>query len=433
MGFLSNLFKKDPQAELAKLEAMISRGDDAEKAHQLALKLSDCDQPQVRERARALAGTLASKLVAEYCANAERSIAGKNFDDATDWLTAALPFAVADQRAEIERQIEALALKAHQSDDLPTIGRGGHAGAGEPESEQEELDDEMHFEMLIGMLTEEVAEAYRSLPTAFHGAFLDFNNGRLTEALEVYEQLAPGGNPYVAFEMGRCLLQLGRLEDAVAQLESVQERLGDKALDEAGALSLPMVWAEAKLRLGHSEDVAARLEPLADPRHGADGLLILYARALQDAERLQDAKKFLTLAYKAHVESPMYCVLLAQVVAMMGDFEAAVDLLEKRIDAGRRYTSGSGISPHPAPVRALVALYLQETKTIAKAGEQLLQLEQLVKGQLTREDWLLTARYYELMGDNENAAFAAEAAESAEQAQAQAAFQTLRAGDQAVL
>ncbi len=433
MGFLSKLFKKDPQEELAKLEAMISRGDDAEKAHQLALKLSECDQPSVRERATVLAGSLAGKLVAEFSANAERSVASKNFDDAIDWLTSALAFAAGDQRAEIEKHIESLTLRAHLSSELPAIGRSGFAEAGGPESEQEEIDEEMHFEMLIGMLTTEVAETYRSLPTAFHGAFLDFNNGRLNEALEAYERLAPEGNPYVAFEMGRCLLQLDRLEDAVAQLESVQKRLGDKALDEAGALSLPMVWAEAKLRLGHSDEVVARLEPLADPRQGAEVLLVLYARALQDAERWQDAKKFLSSVYKAHVENPVYCVMLAQVVATMGDLEAGIELLEKRVDAGRRYTSGSGISPHPAPVRALVGLYLEETKTIGKAGEQLLQLEQMLKGQLTREDWLLTARYYELMGDSENAAFAAEAAESAEQALSQGALQTLRAGDQAVL
>ncbi len=432
MGFLSKLFKKDPQEELAKLEAMLGRGEDAEKAHHLALKLVASDHAQVAERARALAEKLGAQLVVSYRASAERSIAAGNYQDALDWLSSALAVAPPDLRGALEEQIEGLTLKSALTGDLPAIGQQGiQAAVGE--SDEHVMDDEMHFEMLLGMFREEVADAYRALPPAFHQAFLDFNNGRVAEALAGYRTLAPELSPYLGFELGRCLLQLGESAEAVDWLERVQQDLGDEPLDEAGALSLPVVWAEAMLRLGQTAKVIERIEPLADPRHGEEGTLFLYARALQAADRLQDAKQFLALAYKSHVANPRFCVMLAQVVALMGDWEAAVELLEKRVDAGRRYTSGSGIAAHPAPVRALAALYLEHPKTLQKAGEAMLELEQLLEGRLTREDWLLTAHYYELIGDKENATFASEAADQAEAADARANYGAIRGGDQAVL
>lgn len=433
MGFLSKLFKKDPQEELAKLEAMIGRGEDAEKAHQLAQKLVGSDQPQVAERARGLAEKLGAQLAAEYRANAERSLSSGNYQDALDWLSSALAVAPPALVEELEQQIEALTLKSALAGDRPAIGQHAAAFTAGAEDDHAELDDETHFEMLLGMFREEVAEVYRNLPSEFHQGFLDFNNGRLEEALARYRTLAPSLSPYLGFELGRCLLQLDQSEEAVAWFERIQQDLGDTPLDEAGTLCLPLVWAEAKLRLDKPEEAIARIEPLADPRNGEEGMLFLYARALQAADRLQDAKRFLAQTYKLRTGNPLFCVMLAQVVAEMGDWDAAVDLLEKRVDAGRRYASGSGISAHPAPIRALAALYLEQTKTLPKAGEQLLQLEQMLKGLLTREDWLLTARYYELIGDDENAAFASEAAEQAGAADTSSSFGALRSGDQAVL
>lgn len=438
MGLFSKLFKKDPQAELAKLEAMISRGENPEKALKLASKLEGDADAMVRTRAAALSVKLKESQAAELLANAKRSEQGGNIGDALDWMQAALPYLEGEQRESLIRRIEELDESMSDGPARPLIS-AREADPEEPEGDGHEVDFDIHFEMLIGMLEPKIAELYTTLPRAFHEGFVNFNNGDVDHAIEVYEGLMAElpNNSVLQFERGRCCLFKGEFEQARDLLEKAWSAFGDDFLDEAQSLSVPLLWADAMLALEKPNDVVLKLEPLADPRDGRPLVSQVYALALEAAGRLEEAKKFLVKAGSRFDRMPNFPFLLARVMEQMGDWQGAINVLESKV--GPKCAGGScgPNQKHPASMRMLIALYLEHKQNLSAAGDLLMHLESALKGNLSRSDLLMAAEYHRQTGDDEAAVAAEEAAARLDELEGtgleQDVTSTLSAGNKAVL
>ena len=222
------------------------------------------------------------------------------------------------------------------------------------------------------MLVEEVGDLYDQRPAAFRTAYIDLNEGRVTEALAAFEALAATvpADPVLQLELGRCRLMLGDPAAALADFEAVWETFGDDSIDLSGEVSLPGLWAEAKLALGDASSVLERLAPLAQPSADRPTLSYHYAHALLAVDSAE-TRGFLASAASRFTGQPMFPYLLAGVLARSGDRQEAIECLEMAIAPS--CASGNCKTPpkHLPSLRALVALYLEEESGAARVHQLL--------------------------------------------------------------
>ena len=253
------------------------------------------------------------------------------------------------------------------------------------------------------MLVEEVAEHYEGRLPAFRIAYVALNEGRVAEAHEAFEILAASADedPVVRFERGRSRLAVGDVAGAVPDFEAAWPTFGDGALDLTGELSVPGLWAEAMLALGQPVPVIERLVKLADPIDAAP-VSERYAQALMAAERLEDARDFLTAAVAKNPSRDLFAYQLAQTFEQLGERTAAIDCLE--IAIAPSCTTGCAPRQKYLPsFRALVSLYLADESQPERVHELMTVIARALGGRLTSGDHTLLARYYEQIGDAEAA------------------------------
>jgi tetratricopeptide (TPR) repeat protein len=405
MGFLSRLFASDPRRDIERAEALLEKGE-AARALELARRAEERAQAPDRSHAARLAARARSALVAGALEKAELAESSEYFEDAVEWISAALEH-VADEaeRQELEERLGTLEAQARAAD-----REDPWEPPPPPEAEPAtQLDPDTHYLALVGMLGEDFADLYEDRPAAFRRAYVDLNEGRIEAALETLDLLAEarGEDPVTLFERGRCRLMLGDTEGALADLEAAQETFGDRAVDLTGDLSVPVLWAEAMLVLGRHEPVIERLEALAAPAAGNPAISYRYAQALLAAERFDDARKFLAVAASTYPGNPVFPQQLALVLVRLGEKAAAIDCLEAAIAPSCAGGRCGRPRKHLPSIRALASLYLDEGDSPDRVRELMKLVALELSGQLTSEDHALLARFHEQTGDPEAAALAA--------------------------
>jgi tetratricopeptide (TPR) repeat protein len=416
MGLLQRFFSGDPQRELERAEALLASGD-VQRALEIARRTERRAPARDQERARALVERARQSLATEALQKASLAETSEYFEDAAEWVEVALEH-VDDpvRRGELETLRQSLLECARKTED-----EAWSPPADLAHESQTDLDSGIHYQALIDMLEEEVAERYQARPPTFRAAYIALNEGRGEDARQAFENLAAGAgeDPVIRFERGRSRLASGDAEGAASDFEAAWPELGDHALDLAGELSVPALWAEAMLALGRPKPVIERLAGLLDPI-AAPPLCERYAQALLDADRLEAARDFLSAAIKRNPTRDLFAYQLAQALGRLGQRAAAIDCLEAAIAP----SCASGCAPRARflpSFRALAAFYLEDGSRPERVRELMKLVAQTLGGRITSRDHTLLAGYYEQVGD----------AEAAERARSQARWLQEQGGDQA--
>ncbi len=419
MGFFKRLFTSDPRRDLERAEALLAGGN-AQRALELARRAEAQALAGDKNRTRALVEQARQALASTALEKASLAESSEYFDDAAEWLAVALEHIDdREQRSSLEELRQRLLERAHESED--------EAWEPPPEAHTEittELDPGTHYQTLVDMLVEGVAERYDDRPPAFRAAYVALNEGRVAEAHESFEELATAGgdDPVILLERGRSRLASGQAEGAAADLEAAWPAFGDQPLDLAGEMSLPALWADAMLTLGRPQPVIERLAELVDPVATAP-LCERYAQALLQAEQFAEARAFLTSAVVDNPVRPAFAFQLAGTLDGLGERPAAIDCLETAIAP----SCATGCAPrakHLPSLRALAALYLEDGSHPQRVHELMTLVAQSLGGRLTGRDHSLLAGYYEQIGD----AAAAEQARSHARRLSEEAATALEAG-----
>jgi|GEM_PF-1001920 len=466
MGLL-NLFRKDAGAALDKAESRLQSGN-LVGALDLARKHIQDKDPGQRERAQELVTRSRQALIRSSLEKADAAEASGDPADAADWIRAALQHVTDDdRREELEARHQELEQKAEQSglepdwdaavrrdrEEIEEQRDAEEYEAGDTEdddalaarieetapetAEPVELDPieaEIRFDLLVDTLNDEVGERYADRGDDFRRAYLAINDGEPERALGTLDELlaADPGDPVLHLERGRCRFMTDDAAGARDDLEMAWEALGDDHLDRAESLRLPTLWAEASLVSGEPEPVLERLGELARPEAGDGDLTAVYGHALVQDGRLDEAREFLVRAGEAFPKRQDLPLVLAQVLAVLGERQLAIQLLERSVApscAGGNCSKPPlhlpslralaalhlGLVPHPvSPVESPSAeerMALPDDDAYTPQAANLDRVEDLMRwiagaqgGRLSGIDHFLAARYHDLVGDEPRAA-----------------------------
>lgn len=433
------LFGSDPVKTLDRAEARLARGDGLG-ARELAEPLLRGPDPAHRERAREILAAARDALYASTRAKADEAEAEGRFADAADWLDSALQHAADEDRPALEARRGSLLDRA--AEDRFEVGGGGGGGGGGDQGgddaaddagfEDPGLDHEATFATLIETLRDDVAGEYGGRPEPFPAAWVALNEGRGEEAQPALDALveADPADPVYRLERGRARLLLGDAAGAREDLEAAWEHWGDEPLDRAGAVSVPVLWAQALLDLGEPEPILDRLAERADPARGDAELSQLYGRALLGAGRSEEARTFLARAAGWFPTDPTLPFLLAGALDQVDRRRDAIDCLETAIAPSCAGGGCGGPPLHTPSVHLLVELYLKRAgeqesgesaaarSALARAGD-LVNLIGLHQGdRFSPADHRLAARWYAQAGHLESARRAEAEADRLEAARA---------------
>jgi tetratricopeptide (TPR) repeat protein len=406
MGLFDRLFGSDPKKGLAKAEEWLAKGR-PDRALEMARKAANSDEIGDPDRAHDVARRAREQLLAnalEMAATAEDS---EFWEDALDWVDRALEQVdTPEKRAELEARRLEIEEKSQVEDEVV------------PVVEAEDVDDEIgaeglhpddHFDALVDMLDEEVAEAYRSQGEVFRDAYLELHAGQPEKALETLDALvdeAPD-DPVRRFERGRARLLRADAPGAQEDFEAAWDQWGEIYLDRAGSLSVAGLWAEALLDQKKPEPILERLADVAQPRNGQPDLSLPYAIALVMAEKVEEATAFLGEAI-GRFKEPDFPHLLGQLLVKDDRPDEAVQVLETAIAPS--CASGNCAKPplHVPTARSLIDLYLgreEPSEADLERTETLFtHLAQRLGGRLGWQDRMLLAKLRHHEGDEEAAA-----------------------------
>ena len=421
MGLLDRLFNSDPQAILERAEGLLDRGDAAGALK--ALRRTERGSLAQDNRFATLRRRAHDDLLATALDRARVSEEAGYLEDAAEWIRSGLDHAPdSGRRDELERRAEALDELADAEATRQSLERArnvgealppGGANGAESAAGDGELDPDSHYEMLVGMFDDDVAERYNNRPEAFRLAFLDLMEGRTETAREALEELVERHpeDPVYRLEAGRCRLNLGDAETARQDFEAVWEAFGDEPLDLAGTLSVPSLWAEAMLVLRQPDALVQRLDGVAEPEAGDGELCYHFALGLLMAERYDDAEPYLLGAMEHFPRDPRFPQQLAAALHGADRTDDAILALERAIAPS--CAGGQCNSPplHAPSLRSLAGLYLEQGEARLDRVEELLHLVARSQGgQLSGEDYLLLAELHQRQGHEEAAREAAESA-----------------------
>jgi tetratricopeptide (TPR) repeat protein len=348
-----------------------------------------------------------------------------DFEDAAGWVRSALEQLGDDDERVPELRKRSKRLRARAREAEQARAAGGLMGRREEEDEHQgpdPLELEVHFGTLVGTLRDEVADRYLHRGIDFQEAYVDLNQGRLEEARSSLDALADRepDDPVVRLERGRCRLLMDDFTGAREDFEAAWPELGDEPLDQAGVLSVPILWAEACLAQGDAAAVVQGLAGLAGFAEGAavedPEIAVLYGRALLEDgadrgtgdESLADARAFLVQAAERFPRRPDLSHMLAQVLDRQGEWERAISVLETAIAPSCATGSCSKPPLHAPSVRTLAGLYLahgaeHEEAPLERVGELLTLLVREQGGQAMPPDLRLLVRYQRASGLDDEA------------------------------
>ncbi len=397
MGLFDRFFSSDPSKEIQKIEGLLNDGDN-EKALKLAQRLEK-KNPAMQEAQVLLAKSL-DAMACGFLEKASRSESAGALSDAADWIEIALDYVPQEEkRTALKEKINLLRQQDEENSEPESAV--GPAKAKKPVAvEDHDVDEEIHYVTLIGMLAPEVASLYEERDAQFRAAYIALNSGDAEQARIGFEALLQENqnDPVLRLERARCALILEDPEVAQADLEIAWPSLGDEPLDLAGSISVPYLWGHAMMKMKKTLAIVDRLGEQARPSNDFPGLSLMYATALEQSEMYEPAVKFLVEAVKKFETMPDFPYLLAIVFDRQGDWEQAIHCLEGAIAPS--CAVGCAAPPKHLPsLRLLTSLYLSNNHQPKRAKELLTFIAQTTNGQLRREDYLLLAEYHKQMDD----------------------------------
>jgi len=394
MGLFDRLFKADPKRDLERAEKLFARGD-AAGALRLAERIPDSSD------ASALAGKARSTLLAAALEKAVRAEESEYWEDAVEWIEGALEYADEPRRSQLRAHVETLLHRAEEAraeEEASNLRGLSFAGAAATPEEGEEVEAEVHYEVLMEMLRDDVAERYRDRPEVFRNAVVELNGNRPEAALPALEELADKdpSDPVLRLERGRCRLAGGDAEGARADLEAAWAELGPQPLDLAGNFSVPGLWAQAMLQLEEPRALVDRISEEAPAPEAMDPeLRELYAGALLAIGEPEEALDFLGRASNFHPRHQELYRLQAVALRQLDERDEAIAVLEQAI-APSCATGNCARPPFHLPSLHLLATLLFEDPRDLERGVEVLEL--LVRasgGRLGDEGRRLLAAYAE--------------------------------------
>lgn len=418
MGFFDKLLQRDPSSRLDRaselvdtkpLEALRLLEDVARKA----------EEP-FRTRALDLRSRAADRRMSELREKASKSEEEGFFEDAAEWLRASLDLPIDDA---LRQSVEAEILELERRADALELDEMERQRAASTAADFDlPNDEEQAFEVLVGMLDDDVAPRYLRAGEheVFRRAFLALHDGRTAEALEALEEAVEelGETPEVRFERARARLVEGNLVGAREDLEAIWESFGDEPLDAAQTLSVPGLWAEAMLELGELEAMVARLDGVADPSYGDPALCARFSRGLVETGDLDRAADFLERCCAAFKRDPGFAFLLSEVLARRDDRSGAIEVLEVSIAPSCAGGSCGAPGKHLPSFRRLVELHLAEggPENLQRVDSLLNHLAHAQQGALPPGDLRLLAAFHAAAGREQEAAEAGRQADELEAA-----------------
>ncbi len=416
MGLFDRLFTPDPHRTLERAKKLLDRGE-ATEALRLARRAAAADALTYRSRAEEVIRRAQEILVDAALARAALAEESEYFEDAAEWIRTALEH-VEDEgrRQELEERAAAFLERVAEAEKvqkrfvLPEPDSPDEAAEGPVAYVEPELDPDAHYEALVGMLDEDVAERYEERPEPFRRAFLQLNQGQPRGALPALDELVGKHpeDPVYRLERGHCRLLVGEFEGACEDLEAVWEAFGDEPLDQGRTYSVPGFWAEAMLGRGKPAELLERLNEVAVPPECDHGLCYQYAVGLMAVERFEEARGYLLGVMSHFIQVPDFPHLLALALYKLGQTQAAIDTLERAIAPSCAAGSCRRPAMHLPSFRDLTWFYLVEGRELDRVRRLLSMIAQALGGQLQREDHLLLVKYHELTGDEEAAREAAD-------------------------
>ena len=393
------LFGKNWAKELDRAEDLLRR-DLPVRALEIAARAARKAGPGVRERAVGVVTSAREAVLASVLAKAAAAEAGGEYEDAADWLLAAVEQEPsADRRKELEARRQALLDRAEGADGLwPEAAQTAAVAA----DEAVVADVEFRYETLVAMLDDEAGALYENRPVDFKRAFVDLNEGRTAAALEIFERLAEAmpDDPVVRLERGRARLLSGDPAAARSDFAEAWGAFGKRPTDTHASLLVPELWAEASLAAGHASEVAERLEPLASPATGGPELCRLYAEALLGAGRLDRAVAHLEATLSRLPGDPGLSLLLAQALVSAGDTDRAIAGLELAIAPSCAAGGCARPAVHLPSFRLLARLHLEHGEGPERTRELMAMVANAQQGHLESQDLEILAAYYEATGDS---------------------------------
>lgn len=404
MGLLQRLFGGDPAGNLERAETLLAEGD-PQRALTLARRVLEGAEERYRARAEDLLQRARQAWVDHCLEQAEAAREAGHPEDAAVHLTRAL-----EEVDDGRRRQELEALRRSLLEEPAEEADDGWASEGEGDEPRAAGDDggrpaptEELYETLLAGLAPGLEGRYRGRPAAFQEAYVTLNEGRGSEALRLFEELAAEApaDPVILLERGRCRLFAGDAAGARQDFEQVWPELGDAPLTADGGASLPSLWAEAALADGDPGAVIDRLADLADPEPGdaPPTVPFLYAEALLAAGRLEEGCSFLTEVVDLFPGHPDLPYLLALAYERLGARGAAIETLERAIAPACAGGSCSRPALHVPSLRALAALYLNRGGAAERVHELLGLLRYALGGRFGERDLWLFARYHHQVGE----------------------------------
>lgn len=403
MSILGRLFSSDASSVLAKAEKALTRGDAARALELATNALTRAREPRERDEAQGLVDRARAARFEGLMAKADRNEAAGHLEDAASWLEAALEVADEETANGLERRLDRIGQQraaAARAEAVGVVPR--HDPTPYPEdAETLEIDPDLLYDTLTSMIREDLAPRYQGRPMVFRRAFVDLNEGRAALAEGPLTELhrEHPDDEIVLMELGRARLAQGDHLGAREAFEAVWDAFGDGPVDRSGALSIPLLWADAVAATGDLEPVVDRLAAVVSSTDATAEVAERYAEAQLATGRHEAARDGLAVAKARFPKNPVFDYLHAVAQAKVGDRPAAIAELDAMLAPCCRGGSCGTTRAYPPALRLLIGLRLEEG-TIDRSLQDLMTLQLgLLEGRVITEDWLLRARYFELAGD----------------------------------
>jgi len=407
LGVFSSLFKKDWAAELDRAESLLEQGDPVQ-ALEIARRVRQKAEDQA-PRAAELAGVAKVGVRDLALANAEKSEAKGDLEDAADWLESAIEHeADLDERNALKRRIQSLNARLDGlvgGDERSVAAEGGADGESEAFTNESELDSDTHYEMLIHTVAEPLREAYDGRPESFRRALVDLSAGRFETALDALDPLAAESpeDGILRLETGRARSFVGDIEGALSDFDAAWDKLGEQSLDASDSNSAASLWAETAIEAERADEVVDRLrDPARLDSGGRIDVCLAFAHALIVSERFDEAVTYLQGAVPRAPAVTDLKYMLGWALREVGRSEEAIETFEEIAEGGCR-VGCSRDKIHLPAFWALVRLYSERGEALDRARELLVIATNTQGGVLGARNYEILARYFDATGDEESA------------------------------
>ena len=326
MGLLKTLFRPNPEKYEQRGDSCVRISDwgMAKLAYEAALDALEKTAPgeaEPRERIiEKLQGSMGA-LAREHMLTAEDLIESGHDEDARELLELALDLC---QDPPLRENIEGLLQGMEGAGPEQVPGQTAPLTFSNDESDRVHQDggEQETFMALIGLLPDEVRQAYLSYGPSFRAGYLAMNQGKFefaADALSRAMEENPSPESFIPLELATALLNLQRLYEARELLETFLDHHPD-------ALPGYQVLCEVFWEMGALDRAFALLEACPEELKTSLAYVLLRGESLSQAGNHSDAAAFYQAFMNEYGRHDAVLRVLAGSYEALGDLERARDL-----------------------------------------------------------------------------------------------------------